>query len=129
MPLIYLNYCPFCSNEAKFKHIVIPVDKHVYFVECTACSARTSKEPTERQAANRWNTRAQTLDECAAVQKIKNERNAGRRKKISEMNEGTLIAMRTNCNKSIRFLAEHFDVSVGTVHKLISEHDKKSRCS
>jgi DNA invertase Pin-like site-specific DNA recombinase len=74
-----------------------------------------------------WNIRAQTIDECPApVQKLINERGAGRKPKISNIDK-QLILDSVSRGSSYRSTAHYFKVSVGTVHKLINEHKKKGR--
>lgn len=60
--------------------------------------------------------------ECS---KIKNERNGGRKHKFND-NQINDILKRRNEGKSIRALAKEFNCSVGLIHKLINEHNKKS---
>ena len=73
-----------------------------------------------------WNIRAQALDDCPApVQKLKNERGAGRKPALAFMDKQTLKDMR-EYGYSYREIAKLCGVSVGTVHKLINEHKKKS---
>ena len=55
-----------------------------------------------------------------SVQKIKNERNAGRKRKLS--NEEIAIIDKLHLQgKSIRFIAKEMGCSVGLVHKIINE--------
>jgi DNA invertase Pin-like site-specific DNA recombinase len=77
------------------------------------------KENKKTHAAA-WNRRINTP---SAVQKLKNERCAGRKKKISESSiiyEKILDYHRQKI--SMREIARYFNVSVGTVHKIINEH-------
>lgn len=54
------------------------------------------------------------------VQKIKNERNAGRKERFTEEEKATVKMLRLQ-NKSYRAIADIMDCSVGTVHKIINE--------
>lgn len=56
-----------------------------------------------------------------SVQKIKNERGAGRKPKFNDT-EIQSIKMYKLQGKSYRAIAEIFNCSVGTIHKLINEH-------
>ena len=58
------------------------------------------------------------------VQKIKNERGAGRKFKLSDK-EIELILKDREFGTSIRNIAKLRGCSVGLVHKIISEHTKK----
>lgn len=59
-----------------------------------------------------------------SVQKIKNERNAGRKRKLS--NEEIAIIDKLHLQgKSIRFIAKEVGCSVGLVHKIINEPIKE----
>lgn len=55
------------------------------------------------------------------VQKIKNERRAGRKKKFSDDKVQEILKAREK-NKSIRAIAKEFNCSIGLVQKIISEH-------
>lgn len=62
--------------------------------------------------------------ESSSVQKIKNERNAGRKRKLS--NEEIAIIDKLHLQgKSIRFIAKEVGCSVGLVHKIINEPIKE----
>ncbi|MDU3192883.1 MAG: helix-turn-helix domain-containing protein [Finegoldia magna] len=62
--------------------------------------------------------------EASSVQKIKNERNAGRKRKLS--NEEIAIIDKLHLQgKSIRFIAKEVGCSVGLVHKIINEPIKE----
>lgn len=57
------------------------------------------------------------------VQKIKNERNAGRKPKINDDIIRTVTMLRLQ-NKSIRAISKEVGLAVGTVQKIITEHIK-----
>ena len=63
------------------------------------------------------------LSELKGVQKIKNERNAGRHNKFSD-DEIKTIEMLRIAGKSYRTIAKEMNCSVGLVHKLLNEHFK-----
>lgn len=55
------------------------------------------------------------------VQKIKNERNAGRKSKIDDDIIRAITMLKLQ-NKSVRAISKEIGLSVGTVHKIIKEH-------
>lgn len=55
-----------------------------------------------------------------SVQKIKNERNAGRKERFTEEEKAKVKMLRLQ-NKSYRAIADIMDCSAGTVHKIINE--------
>lgn len=55
-------------------------------------------------------------------QKIKNERNAGRKEKFTEEEKATVKMLRFQ-NKSYRAIAKELNCSVATVHKIINEQN------
>lgn len=55
-----------------------------------------------------------------SVQKIKNERNAGRKRKFTLEEEHSIKMMKLQ-GKSYRSIAKEFGCSVGLVHKLLNE--------
>lgn len=57
------------------------------------------------------------------VNKIKNERGAGRKTKINDDIIRTVYMLKLQ-NKSVRAIAEEIGLSVGTVQKIITEHIK-----
>lgn len=59
-------------------------------------------------------------DECE-VQKLKNERGAGRKKKCSDKQIAEILKARKQ-NKSMRTIAKEFNISLGLVQKIINEH-------
>ena len=60
------------------------------------------------------------LSELKGVQKIKNERNAGRKKKFTKDEIATIDMLHLQ-GKSIRAIAKEMNCSVGLVHKLLNE--------
>ena len=56
------------------------------------------------------------------VQKIKNERGAGRKERFTEEEKATVKMLRLQ-NKSYRAIAIELNCSVATVHKIINEHN------
>ena len=54
------------------------------------------------------------------VQKIKNERGAGRKEKFTEEEKSTVKMLRLQ-NKSYRAIAKEMNCSVATIHKIINE--------
>lgn len=60
------------------------------------------------------------LENGNIVHKIKNERNAGRKRKFTK-EEVAIIDMLHLQGKSIRAIAKEMDCSVGLVHKLLNE--------
>lgn len=56
--------------------------------------------------------------------RIKNERGGGRKPKFNNEQVNTILEAR-NEGKSIRSLAKEFNCSIGLVHKIIKEHDRK----
>lgn len=58
-----------------------------------------------------------------SVQKIKNERNAGRKTKINDDIIRTVTMLRLQ-NKSIRYISKEINLSVGTLQKIINEYIK-----
>lgn len=60
------------------------------------------------------------LESANCVQKIKNERNAGRKRKFTE-EEISRIQMMKLQGKSYRAVAKEMNCSVGLVHKLLNE--------
>lgn len=60
------------------------------------------------------------LENGNSVQKIKNERNAGRKRKFTK-EEVAIIDMLHLQGKSIRAIAKEMNCSVGLVHKLLNE--------
>lgn len=59
-------------------------------------------------------------DECR-VQKLKNERGAGRKKKYDNKQIAEILEARKQ-NKSMRVIAKEFNCSLGLVQKIINEH-------
>lgn len=59
-------------------------------------------------------------NEKLKVQKIKNERNAGRKQKFTSKQIQEIKQLREE-NKSIREIAKQFECSVGLVHKIVSK--------
>lgn len=59
-----------------------------------------------------------------SVQKIKNERGAGRKSKIDNNIIATVTMLKLQ-GKSIRKISEEIGLSVGTVHKIINKHIKE----
>ena len=57
------------------------------------------------------------------VNKIKNERGAGRKTKINDDIIRTVYMLKLQ-NKSVRAIAEEIGLSVGTAQKIITEHIK-----
>lgn len=55
------------------------------------------------------------------VQKSKNERGAGRKKKCSDKQINEILEARKE-NKSMRVIAKEFKISLGLVQKIINEH-------
>ena len=60
------------------------------------------------------------LESANCVQKIKNERNAGRKKKFTKDEIATIDMLHLQ-GKSIRAIAKEMNCSVGLVHKLLNE--------
>lgn len=60
------------------------------------------------------------LESFDSVHKIKNERNAGRKRKFT-LDEIAIIDMLHLQGKSIRAIAKEMNCSVGLVHKLLNE--------
>lgn len=60
------------------------------------------------------------LESGNCVQKIKNERNAGRKRKFSKEEIATIDMLHLQ-GKSIRAIANEMNCSVGLVHKLLNE--------
>ena len=56
------------------------------------------------------------------VQKIKNERNAGRKERFTEEEKATVKMLRLQ-NKSYRAIAKELNCSVATVYKIINEQN------
>jgi DNA invertase Pin-like site-specific DNA recombinase len=78
----------------------------------------------ELEAANRkiaeLEQRIIELESFDSVRKIKNERNAGRKRKFT-VDEIAIIDMLHLQGKSIRAIAKEMNCSVGLVHKLLNE--------
>ena len=55
-----------------------------------------------------------------SIQKIKNERNAGRKKRFTPEQEHSIKMMKLN-GKSYRAIAKEMNCSVGLVHKIFNE--------
>lgn len=66
------------------------------------------------------------LESFNSVHKIKNERNAGRKRKFT-IDEIAIIDMLHLQGKSIRAIAKEMNCSVGLVHKLLNE-PVRERC-
>lgn len=66
------------------------------------------------------------LESGNCVQKIKNERNAGRKKKFTKEEVATIDMLHLQ-GKSIRAIAKEMNCSVGLVHKLLNEPLSKRR--
>lgn len=60
------------------------------------------------------------LEAEKSVQKIKNERNAGRKRKFTSEEVGKIQMMKLQ-GKSYRAVAKEMNCSVGLVHKLLNE--------
>lgn len=121
-----LLHCPFCGNGGHEISYPPRSAKNMfsgtrYVVMCTECGGHTGYCESPGEAVARWNTRAQTLDDCAPVQKLKNERGAGRKPK--NWNVKNMLAER-RAGWTYRKIAKMRGLSVGTVHKLISEQSK-----
>lgn len=56
------------------------------------------------------------------IQKIKNERNAGRKERFTEEEKATVKMLRLQ-NKSYRAIAKELNCSVATVHKIINKQN------
>ena len=65
------------------------------------------------------------MKKCS-VQKIKNERGAGRKSKIDNNIIATVTMLKLQ-GKSIRKISEEIGLSVGTVHKIIVKHIKEGK--
>jgi|GEM_PF-1536762 len=133
-----LKHCPLCGNEVDLKERGTGGWGSFFSIECITCGVRlTGKNGADAKIIiDHWNTRAQTLDDCinaqklineqgeiSSVHKLKNERGAGRKPKLSKKTIDEIIYMRS-MHWSYRGIAETMKVSVGTVHKIISEHKK-----
>ena len=94
--------------------------------------SRLKEELKEKEILNRKlqklnNEHKKTIEEIkenGGVHKIKNERGAGRKFKLSDK-EIELILKDREFGTSIRNIAKLRGCSVGLVHKIISEHTKK----
>lgn len=106
-----LKHCPFCSGEAGYS------DGCIF---CYDCYAQMSAKTDLLTLVDLWNIRAQTLEDCAPVHKLKNERGAGRKRLLLEGEISEILSKRKN-GMSIRKIADEMMVSVGLVHKLINE--------
>lgn len=76
---------------------------------------RLKEENKYLEEENKW------LENRYSVQKIKNERGAGRKKKCSDKQIAEILEARKE-NKSMRAIAKEFSISLGLVQKIISEH-------
>ncbi|MCL2358026.1 MAG: helix-turn-helix domain-containing protein [Defluviitaleaceae bacterium] len=118
-----LKYCPFCSSSR------VRLDRAGYwFLNCLDCKVVVhfyhSGARDKEDVILRWNIRAQTLEDCANVQKLKNERGAGRKPKLNRQEKEKIKVWRKR-GMTYRRIAEHMGLSVGTVHKIISEQKKQ----
>ncbi|MCL2223489.1 MAG: Lar family restriction alleviation protein [Defluviitaleaceae bacterium] len=113
--------CPFCGSEAEFVRFgsKIPYD----VIRCTGCYCQTDAIIGGlKSGVESWNNRV-TYGSPAPVQKLKNERGAGRKPKISDIDKQRILDF-VSRGSSYRSTAHYFKVSLGTVHKLINEHEK-----
>ena len=58
--------------------------------------------------------------QCSNVNKLKNERNAGRKERFNNDEKATIQMLRL-ANHSYRAIAKQMGCSVGTIHKIIKE--------
>lgn len=124
MSEINLKPCPFCGGEAKANNC----GAGMYFIRCNTCGASMGDNfISKASAVERWNIRTIQLDdyipvEAPPVQKIKNERGAGRKPKLNRNDIYNICGMHSR-NRSMRDIAKVFKVSVGTVHEIINEQN------
>ena len=114
--MINLLPCPFCGGEAEIQEFSI-----WNVVYCKECSASVSELDEITKVLSVWNKR---VTSSISVQKLKNERGAGRKRK--DVNVVDLVLhKRYNENYTIRSIAYEMGLSVGCVHKLINEHEER----
>jgi DNA-binding NarL/FixJ family response regulator len=78
------------------------------------------------EGSKKWNVRTIQLDDyipATSVQKLKNERGAGRKPSDLRYAKQAVMLYRED-GYSMRKIAKIYGVSVGTVHKLINEQNK-----
>lgn len=63
-------------------------------------------------------------EDLQGINKQKNERNAGRKKKFNDDEKATINMLRLAGN-SYRAIAKQMGCSVGTIHKIIKEMEQK----
>jgi len=127
MSKINLKHCLFCGNGGREicyspRSAENMFSTKKYVVKCNDCHAHTGYCDSPQQAVERWNIRAQTLDDCTPVQKLKNERGAGRKPKLN----GEVIKEIEQLwylRWTHREIAEKVGLSVGTICKVVK------RCS
>ena len=67
------------------------------------------------------------LKEDNGVQKLKNERGAGRKSKFTSKEIEKILKARNEHKQSIRSIARDYQCSVGLIHKLINEHSDEDK--
>lgn len=103
------------------------MSKKIEYLETVVKGHEISLKAKEVTIKNNRDTIQELLKEIEklksnnCVQKIKNERNAGRKSKITDDIIRTVKMLKLQ-NKSVRAIAKEIDLSVGTVQKIISEH-------
>lgn len=87
-----------------------------------------AKDVTIKNNRNTIQSLLQEIEELkkCSVQKIKNERGAGRKSKIDNNIIATVTMLKLQ-GKSIRKISEEIGLSVGTVHKIIIKHIKEGK--
>lgn len=101
--------------DKKIKHLKTVIEGHKITIKNKEATIKVNdnaikilKEEVEKLKAN-------------SVQKIKNERGAGRKSKINDDIIRTVYMLKLQ-NKSVRAISEEIGLSVGTVQKIITEH-------
>lgn len=124
-----LKPCPFCGNRAEFESYY--PGKNQFYVCCQTCESM-GFTGTKELAAERWNNRTQTLEDVqklnneqnnsSSVQKLKNERGAGRKRFIHVETDDVIHFY--SLGWSYRKIADMCNISLGSVHKLITEQKR-----
>lgn len=134
--------CPFCGFSESDIVTYSNFTKPRYAVMCSYCGAYSGIKDTKKETVKNWNMRALTINDFTTenptpanvqklnnvnaspvlVQKLKNEHGAGRKPKITEEIKECVIRFRY---LTMREIAKHCNISVGSVHKIISEHRRQ----
>lgn len=75
---------------------------------------------------NEHNKMIKEIKESNGVQKIKNERGAGRKSKFTDKEIERILKCRNEHKSSIRTIARDFGCSIGLIHKIINEHNEET---